>query len=154
MNMPDPYNWYLIIDKYNDLNNLVNPYPKVEINPVYTQVAHIWTGEGGGGGIATFDAEYSSVGIKDPAAMNIAVAVSPNPAASIVTFRVDLTAESQLIIELYSLQGKQLMQIVNGSYAPGTNSFMADVSALPEGCYIYRVSAGKSTGTGRLIVTR
>jgi hypothetical protein len=53
MNMADPYFWVHITYKYNEGTNLMNPYPKVEINPVYLQVAHVWTAEGAGGGVGT-----------------------------------------------------------------------------------------------------
>jgi hypothetical protein len=154
MNMIDPYNWVLISDKYNDAINLMNPYPQIEINPVYLQVAHVWNGEGIGGGVATFDAEYSHVGIKEEPPAGVSVAVSPNPAASRATFRIDLKETSQLTIQLFSLQGKEMMQVAAGNYSTGVHSFVADVSMLPEGCYLYRVAAGDKTGTGRLIVKK
>ncbi|MCX6243938.1 MAG: hypothetical protein NTU98_04470 [Bacteroidetes bacterium] len=98
--MPDAYNWGLINDKYNDANNLINPCPKVEINPVYTQVAHVWNGQWlTGGRIATFDAEYSSVGTPPAAGTaSFHYSVYPNPAIDIVYFSTGLPQQETVKI--------------------------------------------------------
>jgi hypothetical protein len=154
MNMADPYFWIHITYKYNEGTNLMNPYPKVEINPVYTQVAHVWTAEGAGGGVGMFDAEYSTIGMKEQAPQAVSVKVSPNPAASVVTFRVEMKDSGPLTVQLFSLQGKEMMQVASGDYSAGVHNFTGDVSTLPEGCYLYRVAVGEKTGTGRLIVKK
>ena len=64
LDMSNPDTWILINSGYNDSTNLINPFPKVEINPVLNMVANIWDGERVGGyGEATFDAEYTPEGI-------------------------------------------------------------------------------------------
>ena len=149
----DPNNWWVISDKYNENNNLVNPYPQVEINPVYTQTAHMWVGDISGQGVATFDAEYSTIGIKEnPASMNLSV--SPNPASTEVKFGLDIAKQSEVILFLYNMQGKEVARMVNSSVAPGFKTFTMDVSSLAEGCYLYRISAGNNTGSGRLVVQK
>jgi hypothetical protein len=154
MNMPDPYNWILIDDKYNDNNNLLAPYPKVEINPVYLQVAHVWNGEYVWGGQATFDAEYSYIGVEELSASDLSVTVSPNPAGSRVTFLVDIKEKGECTFSLYSLQGKELLCVTRNFSSPGEYTFNADVSAYQEGCYFFRITSGNQTGKGRLIVKR
>lgn len=150
--LPDPDNWLAITDKYNDQDNLVNPYPQVEINPMYTQTAHLWSGDVSGNGVATFDAEYSTLGTKEPAPASMSVSVYPNPASTQATFMLDLPEQADLTLQIFTLQGKEVIRIDQGNVTPGPMSVQADVSALPDGCYLYRISAGNKTGSGRLVV--
>jgi len=152
MDMADPYNWYIIIDQYNDGNNLLNPYPQVEINPVYLQVAHIWTAEGTSGGVAMFDAEYSSVGIAEQTNSPVRVSVSPNPATSLVTFRIEAADPGASSVHLYTLQGKEVLSLSDDHSAAGVKTMQAEVSSLPSGCYLYRIMSGSNSAGGRLIV--
>jgi hypothetical protein len=152
MDMADPYNWYIIIDQYNDGNNLLNPYPQVEINPVYLQVAHIWTAEGTSGGVAMFDAEYSSVGIAEQTNSPVRVSVSPNPATSLVTFRIEAADPGATSVHLYTLQGKEVLSLSDDHSAAGVKTMQAEVSSLPSGCYLYRIMSGSNSAGGRLIV--
>ena len=154
MDFADPYNWILISDHYNDGVNLMNPYPKVEINPVYNQVAHVWNTEGAGGGVAVFDAEYSHLGVADRTPQTVSVSVSPNPASNTATFRVDLKVPGSLVADLYTLQGTKVLRLASGEFSSGVQHFTADVSSLPAGCYLFRVAVGAGASTGRLIIQR
>lgn len=153
-NLSGPSDWWVISDKYNDANNLVNPYPQVEIHPIYNQTVHMWIGDVSGNGVATFDAEYPPVGIKDNNLSSIGVSVYPNPATTQVTFGFDLAQQTDISIQLYTLQAKEIARMEQANTTLGFKTFTMDVSTLPEGCYIYRISAGDNSGGGRLIVQK
>ena len=154
--MPDPYNWALIIDKYNDNNNLINPYPKVEINPVYTQVAHVWNGQWLGGlRVATFDAEYSTVGTPPASGTtSINFSVCPNPARDFVNFSTGLPQKEKVKITLFSLVGQTQKVVFDGESPMGTSVYRADVSRYPAGTWLYEIRCGNEKVAGRLVIIR
>jgi hypothetical protein len=153
--MSDPYNWIVISDQYNSATNLLSPYPKVEINFVYQQVAHVWNAEGPGSvGVSMFDAEYSSVGINPSPGRDQSPAVFPNPASTRVTFRCTLTEPGTLDISISDLQGAEVMNAVHMTCGAGEQVISADVSALTPGVYLYRSTTGGQTSTGRIVIIR
>lgn len=152
--MPDPYFWGVITDRYNDGINLVNPYPKVEINLVYMKVAHVWNAEIAAGGQSMFDAEYSVVGTKETAPFNSSVTVFPNPVTTKAVFSVKTEEPGIINLQLLSLQGKQIMEVVNGNYPAGINNFEINVGNLPESVYFYRAIIGQKISCGQLIIEK
>jgi hypothetical protein len=158
MNMNLPETWGIISPGYNDdKSNLSNPYPKVEINPVVTKVANVWSSEGAGVGIAMFDAEYSNyVGISqihqsDEVSLQGAF---PNPASTKTSIVFTLTKPSNVTITLYSIFGQELNVITNKTYNTGSNTVDLDVITLPQGTYIYSFKADNFTASGRISVIR
>jgi len=156
MDLSDPYYWIIIMDKYNSGNNLVNPYPKVEISPIHTQVAHLWTGERpGGNGETIFDAEFSTAGIQ-PATSDdpFHVKVYPNPASSNISILLTLSSEEHITVRLIDSYGKSGNILYEGVVPVGESQLNADVSGLSAGCYFYTVQSASSTFTGRLVILR
>jgi len=155
MDLPDPYNWIVIFDKYNYDDNLVNPYPKVEINPVYIQVAHLWTCERpGGNGETTFDAEYSTAGIQPAANDQFRLRAYPNPANSIVRIAMTLSQEDRITVKIMDAFGKSGNILFEGNVPKGESVINADVSGMAAGCYLYTVQSATATSTGRLVIIR
>jgi len=157
MNLTSPNSWTVISPGYNDSPNLSDPYPKVEINPVVTKVANVWTQDGTGGGIAMFDAEYSNyVGISQnhqSDQVNLKGAY-PNPAKTTTNIDFTLTQPAQVTITLYSVIGQEISVISGGSYNQGEHKVTVDVSTLPEGTYLYSFKAGDFTTSGRITVLK
>jgi hypothetical protein len=154
--MNDPYNWGVIIDKYNDANNLADPYPQVEINPVHYQVAHVWTAEGiSGNGVAMFDSEYSTMGTP-PASVSTTFcnSVYPNPARNSVNFSIGLLKPAKIKVTLYSPVGQNRAVIYEGDSPAGTSIYPADVSMYAAGTYFYEIMVGNETAAGRLVIIR
>jgi hypothetical protein len=155
MDLPDPYNWIIIQDRYNDAGNLVNPYPKVEINPVYNMVAHIWNAErSGGNGEIMYDAEYFAVGIQSKSDEAAGVKVYPNPASSNVQFELSLPFADHFTVKLSDMYGKTGNVLFEGNLPKGESVISADVSGLAAGCYFYTVQSAKLKSTGRLVICR
>ena len=156
MDLPDPYFWIVITDKYNDANNLVNPYPKVEINPVQIQVAHLWTAERpGGNGVTMFDAEYSTAGIQPIAAGDpFRLKVYPNPARYNIKIALTLSQGDRITINMVDAYGKPGNVLFDGNVPKGESVINADVSGMAAGCYFFRVKSSNSTSTGRLVIIR
>jgi hypothetical protein len=156
MDLPDPYNWTVISDKYNFENDLVNPYPKVEINPGYLQVAHVWTCERAGGyGETMFDAEYSVVGVQQDYPGDLGISgIYPNPAIDKVKMELNLNRADHIRITCNDATGRNGKLIFEGNVPGGRSVISADVSAIPAGLYIYSVQSSVSTVSGRLAIVR
>jgi hypothetical protein len=152
----DPNSWLMINSAYNMYPNLVNPFPKVEINPVYTQVGHVWTGTRPGGfGMATWDAEYSTVGVP-PAGQNagaLALKVYPNPCSTKATLEFTLDDAADVTIDLVTAYGQKVRVITDDNLSAGRHTVPIDVSGLPGGCYYYTFSNGNSSVSGKIVVT-
>ena len=157
MDLTNPSTWFLISGGYNDNTNLANPFPKVEINPVVTQVAHVWNAEGPGTGISMFDAEYSTyIGISQNHQSDAATleGAFPNPASTMSAIGFTLSRPAQVTIRLYSVFGQEVNVVTDNSYSQGTHNVVVDVATLPSGTYIYTFTAADFTATGKLAVVR
>jgi hypothetical protein len=154
-NMPDPYNWILISDKYNEDDNLVNPYPKVEINPALTKVAHVWSGERlSGNGIATFDAEYSTVGIPVAGGSdNLSGTVYPNPCSDQATLFLNLVNNERVTATLFSVTGQGKATLLSDDLKAGEHRITFDVTNLAAGYYLLEVRTGTTKSTVRFVVS-
>jgi hypothetical protein len=158
MNMDNPQTWNIISTGYNDnTGDLSNPYPKVEINPVVTRVANVWSAEGTGEGIAMFDAEYSTYEGISQIHQSDAVSLEgafPNPASTKTSIVFTLTKPSNVTITLYSIFGQELNIITNETYNIGRNTVDLDVTTLPQGTYIYSFKAENFSASGRISIVR
>ncbi|HTX88568.1 MAG TPA: T9SS type A sorting domain-containing protein [Bacteroidales bacterium] len=148
--------WVMINGAYNDNTNLAAPHPKVEINPVLLQVAHVWTAEGTSGhGVAMFDAEYSTVGIppsgQNAAALNLKV--YPNPCSTKAELSFTLEKDSQVTITLVSVYGQAMGTVCDARLTAGDHVLPVDVSNLPAGCYYYNFVSGSDKASGQVVVT-
>jgi hypothetical protein len=155
-NLPTPDTWSYIATHYNEVDNLVAPYPKVEINPMVQEVAHVWNGNRpGGNGMATFDAEYSTLGIPGSGTGMTAsnVNVFPNPCSTTATLFVNLTSNDQVSARLLSVTGQEKAILVNGELKAGENRINFDVTNLQAGYYLVEVNATAFKSTERIVVT-
>ncbi len=64
----------------------------------------------------------------------------PNPSASEATFRVSLTRETRVRVELFDALGRRRQSIPPRRYAPGSSLVHLDCRSLPPGMYIARFS--------------
>ncbi len=158
MNLPDPGNWTVISNGYNDNPNLSYPYPKVQIDPIFTKVVNVWNAEGtGSNGEAMFDAEYNNnVGISEINKSDVATleGAYPNPASTHTLIGFTLNEQAQVTIKLYSVFGQEIKVVTDHTYDQGKSIVNVDVSTLPEGTYIYSFKANDFTATGRIVVIR
>jgi hypothetical protein len=154
-NLGTPSSWIWINAGYNQYANLVNPYPKVEINPVYTQVGHVWIGARPGGfGMATWDAEYSTVGIPPSGqdAVTLDLNVYPNPSNTKTTIGFNLSAASHVNITLVDTYGQVVSVIIDEDLPAGKQQVAVDVTGLSAGCYYYKINTGSKAACGKIIV--
>ncbi|HNQ67233.1 MAG TPA: PKD domain-containing protein [Bacteroidales bacterium] len=79
------------------------------------------------------------------------VNVYPNPSTGFVT--IQLTDESihSFSVEIYDALGRK---IINGNSGIGSNEYVTDLSAYPEGLYIIRINSGERIINKKLLLTK
>ncbi|MEM1054151.1 MAG: T9SS type A sorting domain-containing protein [Bacteroidota bacterium] len=82
------------------------------------------------------------------------LSVGPNPVVGTATFRFALDAESDVRLAVYDALGREVAEVANGRFSPGTHQAAFDARSLQGGVYIYRLETGADLLTGELIVVR
>ncbi len=99
-------------------------------------------------------------GIGEPAVAGSVMAIFPNPALDHLTIRYRVpdpsttlgTGSGYRMIDLYSIEGRKIRELVNEEMPAGTHEMEIDVSDLPAGVYFIRVQAGSEIAVRKLIV--
>jgi len=78
----------------------------------------------------------------------------PNPFNPTTTISFTLGSASEIRITVFNLLGQEVSTIAQGYYSAGSHSVMWDASAIPSGCYFYRMNATDFSGTRRLLLLR
>jgi hypothetical protein len=79
------------------------------------------------------------------------VSVFPNPATNVLNVRYNLPTEDKILIAVFDLQGKLLLEINAGKRAKGEHEETLDLSALPAGQYVCRISGQTNTISKNII---
>jgi len=89
-----------------------------------------------------------------PAAMpELSVSVTPNPFAAEALARISLNQQQRLLINLTDITGR-LVQSVNGIYGRGFSEVRLNVSNLPPGVYVLKVSGETFTNTQKIVKSK
>jgi hypothetical protein len=155
MNMANPSTWGYITTQYNDLTtNIINPFPRVDINPVSIKTVHVWNSEGAGGkGVALFDAENLYTSVKEVTETTISSDVYPNPASTVVNLNFELKNIQDVNMELFDTKGNVVKQEVYYGLSNGSNKRSISIADLPDGIYILRLSSDKIAFTKKVVKT-
>ena len=68
------------------------------------------------------------------------VAVYPNPTDGLLNVQFNLPKEDKVIIGLYDLQGKGILEKSLGNITTGEHKEMLDLTQLPNGTYVCRIT--------------
>jgi hypothetical protein len=91
------------------------------------------------------------VGIDDPIAEN-AIGVFPNPASGKATITVNLTQDSPVSYQIYSVAGQKMADADQGIVRQGNHGFIIDLTGWNAGLYLYQVKVGEKHFNGKLTV--
>jgi hypothetical protein len=78
----------------------------------------------------------------------------PNPLNSSTTISFSIPETSNVLLAVYDLAGKKVMDLLNGKQEKGTHVMSFDLRQLQTGIYSYRLDAGKLSETKKLIVIK
>lgn len=92
--------------------------------------------------------DYNTLGIASTGVSAPELILYPNPASSSVNIRMPSVGGMQTF-EMYDLLGKKLL---SHNMERSVNTYTADLSTIPEGMYLIRISSGEEVYTTRLQV--
>jgi hypothetical protein len=158
VNLANPDSWNVNSQGYNDNSNLAAPYPKVKLNFGQQDGINAWISEGtGGNGIALFDAPYSTytgVSVHRIGGSVKLYGSYPNPCSTTIRIAFELKNSGKVTINMIDIMGQTIGTVTDQVYSQGKHVIKYDVSALPDGNYLYRFRSGDFTVTGKFIVIR
>jgi hypothetical protein len=93
------------------------------------------------------------VAVSSPMAFNL-VGASPNPFNPTATISFTLPEASRVTLNVFDVSGRQVAQLVNGLRAAGVHQVTFDGSNLTSGVYLYTLTAGSQTATGKLVLLK
>jgi hypothetical protein len=79
---------------------------------------------------------------------------SPNPFNPATTINFSLPEISMVNIAVYDANGRQVAQLVNGMQDAGQHQVTFDGSNLASGVYLYRLTAGLNSATGKMVLLK
>ena len=78
----------------------------------------------------------------------------PNPLRDRTRFTFSLAQDADVRLAVYDVQGREVAVLADGRLAAGAHEATFEAGALPAGVYLWRLSTGDRTETGRLTVVR
>ena len=83
----------------------------------------------------------------------------PNPFNPITTIKYQLPEESHVVLSIYDIMGRQVVQLINGTQAPGFKSVQWDSkdrfgNVVSAGMYLYHIQAGSYNKTIKMILLK
>lgn len=111
----------------------------------------------GSHGRGVFSTRYKDItGIEDPYKDVPHVTVSPNPFSDKAVFHYMVQKQANVVLKVYGLDGRVVANINGGQQAIGVHDMVwqAGNKGLPNGIYIYELSAGAERWTGKVILSR
>ncbi len=104
------------------------------------------------GKISFMKEKVAGVGISEPAAGTLRVAVYPNPAKDRINLYITGNPGENLSVVLTDLSGRQLRADRPGQLADGLNAFSIDVAGVQPGVYFVMVSAAAVKSVTKVII--
>ena len=99
--------------------------------------------------------EYSPIIDVNIGAANYHLAQSyPNPFNPQTRIQYTLPVRGQATLEVFDLLGRSVQVLVNKQQEAGTHSVVFDASHLPNGTYVYRLTAGSFTETRTMVLLK
>lgn len=94
----------------------------------------------------------NAVAVKPFLAEGIELSVYPMPIENQATISFELKAEAMVQMEVYSLTGQRVAEVLHNKYPTGTHQVNWNSEVLDTGMYLLRMRAGNQTSTIKVIV--
>jgi hypothetical protein len=120
---------------------LTEPFPQIEINTSINQVAFVWTQDGtpATNGVATFDAEYSTLSSVEKPIISDGFNIYPNPAKDFINIEFNNLKKDELNVEIIDITGKIVKNCKYSNVNSENQTIKIDLSNLPDGIYTCNV---------------
>jgi hypothetical protein len=78
----------------------------------------------------------------------------PNPFNDQTKIRYGVPERSPATLDIFNINGRQVVNHVDGSKAPGWHEVMLDAEELPSGLYYYRLSNGQTALMRKMLLIK
>jgi len=78
----------------------------------------------------------------------------PNPFNPTTEIQFTLSEANHVSLAVYDLQGREVARLVDAQQGAGSHTATFDASGLPTGTYLYRLTVGATTVTGRMVLMK
>ena len=96
----------------------------------------------------------SILGINDQPSIVDQYRVYPNPVGDVLTLELSVKSDASATIEILNINGRSVQKI-SGELSTGGNTIRLHTASLPEGIYMYRITAPEGINlSGKLVKTR
>ena len=83
------------------------------------------------------------------------IGIAPNPTGSIATITLDLTAASDVTINIHDISGARIQKIVSDRLSEGSHTFNWKIGGdIVNGSYLARISTGNDVVTKKIVVQK
>jgi len=149
-----PGGWASGVYLYLGYVNNTFVYPAMDSSAfTFTKAAVGGTGPGVWDAICSGELFPGEVGVSSPTAFSMAGAY-PNPFNPSTTISFTLPEASRVTLNVFDVSGRQVAQLVNGLRAAGAHQVTFDGSSLTSGVYLYTLTAGSQTVTGKMVLLK
>ncbi len=140
---------------YYSYRGYVGTYPDDVQNDDYFSFAKLYddTGPSYNTGWTAFGWDEESVVSSTPSEYAINPAY-PNPFNPTTVLSYQLQVASKVNLSVYDVSGRLVAQLINGWRDAGSHEVMFDASDLASGIYIYRLTAGDFSATGKMVLMK
>jgi len=148
---------------WNDVNN--NSLPAIQVLDIKQQKLPNWQAYNSGiiyvatnGAGAWINKQFHNPSVQSVQDNEIhslpsSLHIFPNPAGNSALLRFTIPANEELRVDVFDIQGKNILSQKIGNYNPGYHEIQMNTSLLDNGIYIIRISGNQgSSRTGKLIV--
>jgi glucuronoarabinoxylan endo-1,4-beta-xylanase len=91
-------------------------------------------------------------GVAQPERGAFASRAYPNPAHEAAIIEYTLPSVADLTLRVFDVMGREVALLHDGRLDAGRHSATFDGSALPNGIYIYEITAGSAAERGRIVL--
>jgi hypothetical protein len=78
----------------------------------------------------------------------------PNPFNPSTNIEFSLPVSSNVVLEVFTIQGQRVARLVNGNLEAGVHSVSFDASSLSSGVYLYRIQAGDFIRVNKMMLLK
>jgi hypothetical protein len=78
----------------------------------------------------------------------------PNPFSAGTTISYVISEQSDVVIDLYSINGRFIKRLEEDTFAPGRYDIQVNLNGLASGIYLYRIIANKHSETKKMVLVR
>lgn len=148
-----------------DLDNFGNLKHQFNFRNVYHTVLQDWFGFSPGRTAGVIGEDFQSLGFianpivtsttpQQPARSFSLAQNYPNPFSNQTTITYELDQPGPISLRVFDLQGRMVREIAQGTQPAGTHTLSFHANRLPAGTYVYRLTAGQSVETKKMVVIK